>query len=61
MAENDRRTGIDGDQITDHTIEPSELKTEGDIDDPQNWQILMWNKSQQMMKWFYSFGNRIFR
>lgn len=61
MAETDRRTGIDGDQITDHTIEPSEFKTENDVKDPQNWQILMWNKALQKMKWFYTFGNRIFR
>jgi len=57
----DRRTGIDGDQITDHTIEPRELKTVGDINDPQSWQILMWDKVNQTMKWFYTFGNRIMR
>ena len=61
MSSTDRRTGIEGDQIKDHTLQPSEFMTEEDIKDPQNWQILMWNKVQQKMKWFYTFGNRIMR
>lgn len=61
MSEQDRRTGIDGDQISDHSIEPSEFNTVDSIKDPQRWQILMWDKLNQKMKWFYTFGNRIMR
>lgn len=61
MTDPDRRTGIDGDQITDHTIEPSELKTVDDIKTPKRWQILLYDTVAGKMKWFYQFGNRIFR
>lgn len=61
MADQDRRTTIDGDQITDHTLEPSEFKTVNNVENPERWQILMWDKSNQLMKWFYLFGNRIMR
>lgn len=61
MAETDRRTTIFGDQIEDHTVTSQELDTLGAVDDPSNWQILMWDKINQKMKWFYSFGNRIMR
>lgn len=61
MSDPDRRTGIQGDQIEDHTIQPSEFKTVDSVKDPKRWQILMWDKTNQMMKWFYTFGNRIMR
>jgi len=61
MADNDRRTTIDGDQITDHSIKPRELDTVNEIKDPQRWQLLMWDKVSQKMKWFYIFGNRILK
>lgn len=61
MSGQDRRTGIDGDQITDHSIEPREFSTVDSVKDPQRWQILMWDKLSQKMKWFYTFGNRIMR
>lgn len=57
----DRRTTIDGDQITDNTITPDEFDTVNQVTDPNNWQLLMWDKVNQKMKWFYSFGNRILR
>jgi len=49
----DRRTSIDGDQITNHTITPDEFNTVDSVTDPKAWQILMWDKVNQKMKWFY--------
>ena len=61
MADTDRRTGIDGDQISDHTITPSEIKTVNDVADPNRWQVLAWDKTLQKMKWIYNFGNQILK
>lgn len=61
MADTDRHTGIEGDQIKDHTIEPSEFKTVNDVKIPKRWQLLAFDKNNNKMKWFYNFGNRIMR
>jgi hypothetical protein len=61
MAENDRRTTIDGDQITDHTISPEEFKTVDDIKTPKRWQVLLYDAIAGKMKWFYTFGNKVMK
>jgi len=53
MAENDRRTTIDGDQIRQHTIRPEEFQTVDDVKTPKKWQILMFDTVSDKMKWFY--------
>ena len=57
----DRRTTIDGEQITDHTVTPEEFDSVGSVVDPSRWQLLGWDKVSQKMKWIYTFGNRIFK
>ena len=59
MSDPDRNTGIEGDQIRDHTIRPSELATVGDIKTPKKWQTLIFDFANDKMKWVYNFGNRI--
>lgn len=48
---NDRRTGIDGDQITDHTITKDELLIVNDP--PSDKMVLGWNEQAQSFKWYY--------
>lgn len=57
----DRATGIEGDQIQDHTIKPSELDTVDSVNTPKRWQQLVFDFTNDKMKWMYMFGNRIFR
>lgn len=59
--ESDRRTTIDGDQIRQHTIRPEEFQTVDEVNTPESWQILMFDKLAGKMKWFYTFGNRIMK
>ena len=59
MPDTDRRTGIQGDQIQDHTIQPSELKTVDDIKVPGRWQVLLYDYVAGKMRWFYTFGNKV--
>lgn len=57
----DRGTKIFNDQIANHTLTPDEFDTIDEVKDPSNWQMLMWDKANQKMKWFYSFGNKILK
>lgn len=61
MADEDRRTGIEGDQIKDHTVRPEELQTVDDVKTPGRWQVLLYDVAQSKMRWFYTFGNRIMK
>jgi len=58
MADPDRRTTIDGDQITDNTVTPSEFKTSNN---PARWKALLFDELNDIMKWSYIFGNRILK
>jgi len=57
----DRRTTIDADQLTDHTITPEEMDSVNNVIDPSRWQLLGWDKVSQKMKWIYTFGNKILK
>jgi len=61
MTETDRYTGISGDQIKDHSINPSEFNTTGNIKTPKKWQLLAFDLVNDKMKWVYNIGNKIFK
>jgi len=50
MADADRRTTIDGDQIRDHTINPEEMYAEGT---KGNYKSLIYNSSTDKFKWMH--------
>jgi hypothetical protein len=58
----DRKTTIDGDQITDGTVGFDELNTEEVGENRRNWMLLTFKSDENgQMKWAYSFGNKILR
>lgn len=50
MGDTDRRTTIDGDQITDNTISASEMKVDNS---PDKFKMLMYNPITEAFSWFY--------
>lgn len=55
MAESDRRTTIDGDQITDHTVAPQEIEYEGT---PGKYKMMIYNENGKF-QWFHFIRGRI--
>lgn len=58
MAETDRHTSIDGDQITDHTVTPTEIQYEGT---PSKFKMLIYNSDTEKFKWFHFIRGKIFQ
>lgn len=58
MADPDRRTGIQGDQIVDHTVTASELEP---IVAPLGFQMLQFDAVADKMVWAYLIPARICR
>ena len=58
MADADRRTTIDGDQITDNTVSSEEMKTTGT---PEEFKMMTYNPSTGGFTWFHFIRGRIFQ
>jgi len=58
MADPDRRTTIDGDQITDHTIGVEEIDYNGT---PENLKMLIYDSATEKFKWFHFIRGRIYQ
>jgi len=54
MADTDRRTTIDGDQITDHTVTKEELETDNAASDGY---VLSYQGTPDKMRWIYLQGS----
>jgi len=58
MADPDRRTTIDGDQIADHTVTPHEMEVEGT---PSKFKMMIYNSDTEKFKWFHFIRGRLFQ